>query len=400
MQSLQQKKIFLILILGALTTIGPFSIDMYLPSFSQVAKDLGTTMGTVSLSLSSYFIGLAIGQIFYGPLLDRFGRKKPIYVGLLLYIAASIACVFSASVEVLIAFRFLQAIGGCVAAVASTAMVRDFFPPQEGAKVFSMLMLILGTSPLLAPTVGGFVTTAFGWHAVFIILAVIVFIILMVTFFLLPEAHMPDLSVSLRPTPIIKNFASIMKEPQFYTYALAGGFSFSGLFAYVAGSPAIFMDVFQISAQAYGGIFALLSLGFIGASQVNILLLRHYQNEQIFRGALICQLIISVVFMAGHVNGGYGVVTMILFFFAYLACVGLIYPNAAALALAPFTKNTGSASALLGFLQIGCGALASAAIGIFDAPSSLPTASIFLGTVLIGFFILSYGKRSIVRIAA
>lgn len=396
MTSAKQKNLVMIVILGALTTVSPFSIDMYLPAFSQIARDLGTTTPTVALSLSSYFIGLAIGQIFYGPLLDRFGRKKPVYVGLAVYILASLGCVCASSVNMLIAFRFIQALGGCVAGVASTAIVRDFFPPKERAKVFSLMMLILGTSPLLAPTIGGVVTTAWGWHAVFIILSMIVTLLLMVTVFYLPEPHKPDASVSLRLKPIMRNFTIILKEPQFYTYAIAGAFSFAGLFAYVAGSPVIFMDIFKLTAQQYGGIFALLSIGFIGASQLNIWLLRHYRNEQIFRTALICQLIIGTIFMVGSFGSGYGLLATFFIIFGFLACVGLIYPNAAALALEPFTRNTGSASALLGFLQIGCGAIASAAVGFFEAQSSLPTACIFMISVIISVLILTFGKRNIV----
>jgi len=391
---MKQNNFLIILILGALETVTPFSIDMYLPSFSEIAADLGTNTARVALSLSSYFVAMAIGQIFYGPFLDRFGRKKPIYIGLVIYILASVGCISSRSVEWLIIYRFIQALGGSVASVAAVAMVHDFFPAKEGAKVFSLMMLILGSSPLLAPSVGGFVTAAFGWHAVFIIMASLVFIILLVTMFLLPEGHQPDPSISLKIKPIILNFVAIFKEPQFYTYALAGAFSFAGLFAYVASSPAIFMDVFHLSAKAYGGVFALLSIGFIGASQVNIWLLRYYSSEQIFKRTLWCQLLLSIVFVTGSIATGFGLIPTILIFFGFLACTGLIYPNAAALSLMAFTKNAGSASALLGFLQIGLGALASAIIGMFKVESSLPTAAIFIGSVSIAGLILLLGRRA------
>ena len=276
----KKQNFFLILILGALNTITPFSIDMYLPAFPIIASELNTSIGNVALSVSTYFLGFAAGQILYGPLLDRFGRKRPLHTGLILYIITTIACVASGTIEALLIMRFIQALSGCVASVAAMAMVRDFFPVSKSAGIISLLVLILGASPLLAPTVGSFIVVAWGWHFVFIILAAIAFIILVLVFFFLPEGHAPDKTISLKPTPIINGFKIILIEPRFYVFALAGSFSFSGLFVYVANSPAIFMDYFHLSAKAYGGIFALLSVGFIGGSQLNHILTRYYSYEK------------------------------------------------------------------------------------------------------------------------
>lgn len=397
MSSTKRSNFFIILILGALSTVTPFAIDMYLPAFSQIADDLQTTAPKIAFSLSSYLIGMAVGQIFYGPLLDRFGRKPPLYFGLLLFVAASIGCIASGSVESLIIFRFLQALGGCAAQVAAVAMVRDFFPAEERTKVFSLLVLILGASPLLAPTAGSFVATSFGWQWVFIILAGMIFLLLAAVFFFLPEGHEPDKSVSLKLKPILGNFASILKEPQFYTYALAGAFSFGSLLVYVAASPIIFMDVFQVDARTFGGIFALLSIGIIGGSQVNLLLSRWYKSERIFQAALISQCVVGVIFLAATITGSLGLIATIILFFALLSCIGILSPNATALALAPFGKNAGSASALIGFLQIGIGALASAGVGLFDSGSSLPAISILAGMALLALLILAAGTRMIAR---
>ena len=160
----KRNSFFIILILGALSSVTPFAIDMYLPAFPQIAADFGTTAPRIAFSLSSYLIGMAVGQIFYGPLLDRFGRKPPLYFGLVLYIAASVGCIFSGTVASLIGFRFVQALGGCAAQVAAVAMVRDFFPAEARARVFSLTVLILGASPLLAPTIGSFVAENAGWQ--------------------------------------------------------------------------------------------------------------------------------------------------------------------------------------------------------------------------------------------
>lgn len=169
----KRKQSLLILILGLLSAIGPFSIDMYLPGFLAIAANLHTSVDYVAYSLSSFFIGICAGQLLCGPLLDRFGRKKPLCVGLVLYILASIGCSLSKSVEVLIAFRFLQALGGCVGMVAPNAIVRDIFPVEENAKVFSLLILILGVSPILAPTLGSYIISTFGWPLVFIVLSIV-----------------------------------------------------------------------------------------------------------------------------------------------------------------------------------------------------------------------------------
>ena len=238
---------FLVLMLGALSTVSPFSIDMYISAFPQIAADLHATVAKVSLSLSSYFVGLALGQIFYGPMLDRFGRKKPLLAGLALYVVMALACAVTRDVNVLIGLRFAQALGGCAAQVASMAMVRDFFHVDDSAKIFSLLLLILGVSPLLAPTVGSLIVAALGWQSIFLLLAMIVSILAVVVFFKLPEGHVPDRSISLRPRPILATFASVLTEPQFYTYAFAGALAFAGLFVYLAGSPLIFMG--RVSCQ-------------------------------------------------------------------------------------------------------------------------------------------------------
>jgi DHA1 family bicyclomycin/chloramphenicol resistance-like MFS transporter len=400
MDAAKRRNLVIILILGALSTISPFSIDMYLAAFPQMAADLDSSVAQVSLSLSSYFIGLAAGQVVYGPLLDHFGRKKPLYAGLALFILASLGCMTAKSVAALIAFRFFQALGGCAAQVASMAMVRDFFPVQESAKVFSLLILILGVSPLLAPTAGSLVSAYFSWQWIFALLAVIVALIMAVAHFHLPESHKPDPGIRLELRPVIRTFIGIMATPHFAVCALAGALSFAGLFAYVAGSPLIFMDVYHVGPRFYGMIFALLSVGFIGSSQLNILFSRRFSSRAIFAAALCVQSAVALAFLAGAAQGWLGLYSTVALLFLFLACVGLVSPNATALALAPFEKNAGSASALLGLLQIGLGALASAGVGVFDAHGILPVISIFAGSTWAGALVLLLGRKMISREAA
>lgn len=385
----------LILILGSLTALSPFSIDMYLSAFPQMAQVFNTNVTEISLTLSSYFIGLASGQLFYGPIMDRFGRKKPLYIGLLIYIFASIACAFSPSLNSLIFFRFLQAAGGCAASVGAFAMVRDLFDPKESAKVLSMLILILGVSPLLAPTIGGYLAVHLGWASVFIALAMIAAAILSVVFLKLPESHMPDTTHILRPLPIIKNYFSIFREPQFYTYALAGAVGFSALFVYLAASPTIFMEIFQVTEQTYGWIFAIIAMGMIGMSQVNVLLIKKFSNEQILFSALVALLIASIVFFICSYMGWFNLYSVVATIFVFLCCIGLSNPNAAALSMAPFGRKAGSAAALIGFLQMSVGALASVCVGLLKGHQLFPIAGIFVGTSSIAVMILIWGSRNI-----
>lgn len=381
-----------ILILGALSTVSPFSIDMYLPAFPQIAHDLGTTPAEISLSVAGYFIGLAAGQLFYGPLLDRFGRKLPIYAGLVLFILASLGCLAARSPKFFIGMRLLQALGGCAAQVGSTAMVRDYFPVEESAKIISLLILVLSVSPLFAPTVGGFVTTSVGWPWIFLILAAFALLVIVLTA-LLPPGHKPNPTISLKPGAMLRGFAEVIGEPRFYTYAFAGAFSFAGLFVYVTGSPIIFLDTFHVDPRTYGLIFAGLAATCIGASQLNIWLTRHYTGGAIFRVALIGQTLVMAVTFVGAALGWYGLAANIVLLLLYLAFCGPAFPNAAAMALAPFTKNVGSASALLGFIQMGIGALASTGVGLLHASTSLPIYGVMALTAVIGLVILLANQR-------
>ena len=367
-----KQRIGLILILGCLSALGPFSIDMYLPGFMDIAENLHTSEARVALSLSSFFIGISAGQLLYGPLLDKFGRKKPLYIGLALYIVASFGCLAVTDVNQLIVLRFVQAIGSCATAVASIAMVRDLFTIAESPKVFASLMLVIAVSPMLAPTAGGYLIAALGWRYVFVFLGLMATLILAAAAIKLPESYQPDPSYSLKPKPILTSFAQVLREPQFYTYALISAFVFSGLFAYVSSSPVLFMKIYHLSKTEYGWVFAGLSVVFIGASQVNSFILRWIDSKYIIRYALVAQCVFSLLYLAFAWNGSIDFGATLVFLGLFLCCLGLINPNAAALSMAPFSKNAGSASALMGAFQMALGAGASVAVSLFDEDSLLP----------------------------
>jgi DHA1 family bicyclomycin/chloramphenicol resistance-like MFS transporter len=387
------KKFKLILVLGLLSAIGPFSIDMYLPGFPSIAADLHTTVAKISLSLSSFFIGISFGQMLYGPLLDRYGRKKPLYIGLTAYLLASIGCTFVTSADQLIWLRLLQALGSCSGMVASRAMVRDLFPVSENAKVFSLLMLVVGVSPIIAPTLGGYLSSEFSWHYVFIVLSVMSGLILVAVHFFLPESREPDPNYSLRPKPIITGFLNVAKEPQFYTYALAGSIASAGLYAYISGSPSVFMEIFKVSDKQYGWIFAMVAIGLISSSQVNSLMLRKYKSEQIVVIALLFQSIIGFLLLFGTILHFLGLYTTILLCFLFLSCQGFTFPNTSALSLAPFSKTAGSASALLGSIQMGIGAFTSALVSYLNNGTAVPMSGVMASCALTAFIILIIGGR-------
>ncbi|TAE22254.1 MAG: Bcr/CflA family efflux MFS transporter [Cytophagales bacterium] len=372
----------LIVILGLLSATGPFSVDMYLPGFPAIAADLHTTIETVSYSLSSFFIGICVGQIAVGPLLDRFGRKRPLLIGLTLYGLASVGCALSTSIESLIAFRFLQALGGCVCSVAPNAIVRDTFPADETARVLSWLVLILGASPILAPTAGSYVVAHFGWKAVFVVSTLFAVGLFGLVARWLP-AQPANASYSLRPGAVIRGFVQVLRVPTFTVHMWITALASAGVFAYVAGSPIVFMKLYGVSEKQFGGIFALVAGGLIACSQLNARLLQWYSSEQLLRVSVWVQMLCGLALLGGtafNALGLYGTIGLLVIF---ASSHGFIGPNGTALAMTSIREGVGSAAALLGAMRMGAGAVASALVGLFFDGTALPMAAVMaLGAVL------------------
>jgi DHA1 family bicyclomycin/chloramphenicol resistance-like MFS transporter len=299
------------------------------------------------------------------------------------------------SVEALIVLRLFQALGACVGLVASRAMVRDLFDVSQNARVFSLLMLVVGVSPIIAPTLGGYLTEHFSWRYIFYVLTAIAALILIAVHFTLPESRKPDRQVSLKPGPIVKSFLGVMREPQFYTYALTGAIASAGLYAYIAGSPAVFMELYKVSGQQYGWIFAIVALGLIGSSQLNSVLLRFYKSEQIIRVALFCQVLTALLLFVGSLLGIVELFSTIALSFLFLCCQGCVFPNSSALSLALFGRNAGTASALMGGIQMSIGALTSATVSWLNDHTALPMTGVMTICATISFTILLTGGRVI-----
>lgn len=397
---MDRKKLYLILILGLLSAIGPLSIDMYLPAFPDIAKGLHTSVSSVMLSLSSFFIGISVGQLIYGPLLERFGRKKPLYFGLVLYALSSLACAIALSVDTLIIFRLFQALGGCVGMVAARAMVRDLFELKDNAKVFSTLMLVVAVSPIIAPTLGGYITLLFGWRYIFGALVVVIVLIIGGIYFLLPESKQPDPNFSLRPKAILKGYSTVIKNSQFAIYTFTSAVAYSGLYAYISGSPYVFMVLFKVSENYYSWIFATIAIGLIGSSQFNTFILRWFSSEKIIQWALLIQNIVAVVLLAITLLGWVNLYSTIILVFFFMCCQGFLFPNATALSMAPFSSNAGSASALMGFIQMSIGAFMSAMVSFLQNETALPMIGIMAFCSLFASVLFYFGRKKIKKQAS
>ena len=379
----------LILVLGLLTAFGPMSIDMYLPAFPVIAKDFGVPVSSVQYTLASFNVGIALGQLIYGPLADQLGRKPNLMAGLALYALASIGCMLANSVESMIALRFLQAIGGCTGMVITRAIVRDKYHGNQSAKVFSTLMLIMGVAPILAPTVGSLVLEAFRWEYIFGLLALIGFGTLLYVAFFLPETLTPEKRnpVSLRNS--FRTYRQLLKDRQFVGYSLTAGM-IQSLFAYITGSAFVFTQLFHLTSQQYSILFGLNAVGIIGGSQLNHKLLLRYSFGQILHRITFFNLAAALTLLLFAYTGWFGIYGLAIPLFLTLSTVGLAMPNATAGALEKHAAHAGTASALVGTLQFSCGALAAVAVSAFANYTALPMAGVIASCSLLAFLIFGF----------
>lgn len=364
-----------IVLMGALTAIGPLSIDMYLPAFPAIAQEFAAT-GRVELTLASFFTGLALGQLFYGPVSDRFGRKPPLYAGLALYVAGSLGAGAAGSLEALVAWRFLQGLGGCAGMVIARAVVRDRCTPSEAAQAFSLLMLVMGLAPILAPLAGSHLLLFSGWRSLFIVLATFGATCLLLAWHGLGESlrqPLPGLEVGR----VLRAYSGLLRDPHFRGHVLASGFAFSGMFAYIAGSPFVLMQLFGLEARTYGWVFGANALGLIAASQLNARLLRRgrLDMQQLLRHGLAAAALAGLVLLALALLDRLPLPLLLCGLFLYIASLGFISPNASASALAGHGHQAGTASALMGALQFLLATAAGVAMGLWHDGSALPLAA-------------------------
>ena len=369
----------LALILGALTAIGPLAIDMYLPALPTIAREFGVDASVVQSSLAAYFIGIAIGQAFYGPLSDRLGRKPILYLGLALFMVSSIGCAQAESVNALIAFRFLQALGGCAPIVIPRAIVRDHFDQAGSVRMLSVLMLVMGLAPILAPLIGGQLLVNFGWRAVFWLLTAYAAVWLTVVAVLLPES-LPSARRLRHPlSDVLAVYWRLARDRKFMGHALSGALIFAGLLAYISGSPVVFIELFDVPPERFGFFFGVNAIGIIVASQVNRWLVGRVETPRIVRVVLLVAMTAGVVLVVDAYSGFGGFAGILVPLFFYIACHGFVLPNTTALAMAPHGRVAGSASALLGTLQFVLGAVAGSLISAFANGTPVPMAAVIAG---------------------
>jgi DHA1 family bicyclomycin/chloramphenicol resistance-like MFS transporter len=369
----------LALILGALTAMGPLAIDMYLPALPTIAREFNTDSGVVQVSLAVYFTGIAIGQALYGPMSDRVGRKPVLYFGLAVFIVSSIGCALAGSVESLITFRFLQALGGCAPLVVPRAVVRDHFDQSGSVRMLSVLMLVMGLAPILAPLIGGQLLVNFGWRAVFWVLTAYAAIWLAVVALFLRESLPRERRVRRPLGDVLAVYWRLVRDRSYMGHALSGALIFAGLLAYIAGSPVVFIELFHVSPEHYGLYFGTNAFGIIAASQINRWLVNRVETRRIVSVVLSVAMVASLTLLLDAYTGFGGFAGILVPLFCFIACHGFVLPNTTALAMAPHGQVAGSASALLGTVQFVLGATAGSLVGAFANGTAVPLAAVLAG---------------------
>ncbi|SDB89658.1 MFS transporter, DHA1 family, bicyclomycin/chloramphenicol resistance protein [Acinetobacter kookii] len=356
-QSTRQYSTTWIMLLALLTSLGPLSIDMYLPALPQMAQDFGVSTQMVANTLPAYFLGLALGQLIYGPLSDRIGRKTPLYFGLTLYVVASLLCIFAVNEWSLIAARILQAVGGCVGVVIARAAIRDRLDMQASAQAFASMMIVMGIAPVIAPSLGAVVLKFFAWQAVFGFLMLIGLICLVCVHFFFKESLPAERRLKLNVAQIIQLYGSIFRDPSFKWPMLAGCFSGGILFCYISSSAAVLMDDYGLTQQQFAYAFGLNAFGIMLLSTLNKKLGHQFSVlNRLKIGSVIQLLGASILFSAGLIGHSPLWVVLIGMFWA-VAGIGFTGPNAMALAMAEQGAQAGTASAIMGSMQFACGLL-------------------------------------------
>ena len=364
-----------ILILGALSAFGPLAIDFYLPGFPAMAQAFATDEKHIQLTLAVYFLGLSIGQLVYGPIADRFGRRVPLLVGVVLFTAASFACAFAPTLEWLIGARFVQALGGCAGMVLSRAIVSDKCDAVGSAKVFSQLMLVMGLAPILAPMLGGLLVNLYGWQAIFITLTGFSAMAALAVALGLPES-LPANAPRQPLSGALRQYGRLLKDREFLGHALTGGIAMAGMFAYIAGSPFVFIKLYDVPAEHYGWLFGSNAAGFILVAQVNARLLAKRGPAFLLSRIVWVYLAAGLTLLAVSALHTQQLWPLLIPLFVCIASLGCIIPNASACAMSGQGARAGSASAMLGCLQFSVAAVAAWLVGALHDGSAMPMAMV------------------------
>jgi MFS transporter, DHA1 family, multidrug resistance protein len=362
----------LIVLLGSIVAIGPLSIDTYLPAFPSMSRSLDASASAVQLTLTACLAGLALGQLFAGPLSDRLGRRRPILVGLSAYVVASLLCALAPDVLTLTGLRFVQGFAGAAGLVIAQAVVRDMHSGAAAVRLFSSLMLIIGVAPILAPVLGGQILELTSWRGIFVALAVIASVVLLAVVLRLPETLPPERRDTRGLRGTLRTLRSLLHRRDFMGYAVASSLSFATVFAYVSGSSFVLQDIYGLSPQLYSVVFGFNGIGLIVASRINSRIAGRIDSEVILRRAMLATATASLVLLAIIVSDSLGAWAVMVPLFVIVSSFAFALPNATALALADHPEVAGVASALLGVIQFISGAAVAPLVGIAGTDTALP----------------------------
>ncbi len=387
--SIRLSSALLTLILGGVQTVMPISTDLYLPALPTIARDLNVSPGAAQLTLAVFMIGVAIGQIANGPVTDKYGRKKPLLVGLAVYILGAMICALAPTITMLIGGRFLQALGASAGAVITAAIARDLWSGKLLADRLSLLFLIIGVAPILAPSLGGLILTQWDWHGLFwFLVAFGTLVAISVT--LLPETSSAHERAHVRLRDAVGTYATLLRNTPFILFVLTGACAVGMLLTYITGSSFIYMKTLGVTPSVFGVLFGVNAIGFIGASQFNRVLLRHLSLLSITRGAVIAAVLVALLLLAVMASGYASTLSLTVLFFALSAAIGLIIPNNAALAFGTVRERMGSAAALQGTMQSVFGGVAGGLVGALANGATLPVMGIITGfAALAAVFLLA-----------
>lgn len=376
--------------LAALSTL---TIAMYIPGFHQMAADFRVDESQIAFTLTSYFIGITIGQLIYGPIIDHFGRKKPLLISLIIYVLTTVVCSVADSLDMMITVRFLQALGASAGMVSALAIITDVFEPQHRAKAFSLVMTVLGVAPILSPTLGRFFVASYNWESVFYALTGYGLIVLVLVFFFLPETILYQSKERLSGKLIMKNYGKVIRNKIFLLYAIGGSLANSVIFAFVAASPAIFMGFYKIPPKQFALLYGISAAGAMAGNYLNGILVKkiHFKKMMIFGSVIL--LVLTTAFAAvAYLMKDFPFELVVVALFLILLSVGLIYPNTVTSALSPFKELSGSASAMNGSFMMGMSALITAVVGVLGKPAPFTMFAIMMGASILVIVFVQLGK--------
>lgn len=384
----------MIVVLGLLVALGPLTIDMYLPSLPRIAEDYAVSSSVVQLTLTGTLAGLAIGQLVIGPLSDSLGRRRPLMAGIVLHMLASLLCLFAPSIVVLGIARGLQGVGAAAAMVVAIAIVGDLFTDNTAATVMSRLMLVLGVAPVVAPSLGAAVLLRFSWHWVFAVLVVLAGLLLLLAVLALPETLPVSHRRPLKVRGILATYGELLRDRRFVILVLVAALGMSGLFAYIAGASFVLQGRHGLDQQTFALVFGAGAVALIGATQLNVVLLRRFTPGLITVWALAASAVSGVVFVGLAAAGVGGLAAFVLPVWAILAAMGFVIPNAPAVALSRHPDAAGTAAALLGAGQFGLGAAVAPLVGFLGNDELALSMVMTAGSVIALAALLAVGVSS------